>query len=79
MGLVPVRQLRVLLITPPESQCVKLECTRAGLQRRPIAWGGAVGFQAAQDGRPVVAPSDQVLVDADRERPGVFPIEAGGK
>lgn len=27
MGLVPVRQLRVLLITPPESQCVKLECT----------------------------------------------------
>jgi hypothetical protein len=28
MGLAPVRQLRVLPITPSGSQCVKLECTR---------------------------------------------------
>jgi hypothetical protein len=27
MGLAPVRQLRVLPITPSGSQCVKLECT----------------------------------------------------
>jgi hypothetical protein len=50
-----------------------------GLQRRPIARGGAVSLQAAQDGRPVVARLDQVLVDADLEGPGLLPIEAGGK